>query len=103
MTNFLLDKSIFSRLLNLNPQWGKGRCVLIYLLQKRELALKKFKASKERKKHPITLAIYFKLSSVICHWREGGSLHHPQINLPIRFLGGGDDGEDTLQGRLAVR
>ena len=50
MTNFLLDKSIFSRLLNLNPQWGKGRCVLIYLLQKRELALKKFKASKERKK-----------------------------------------------------
>ena len=73
------------------------------LLQKRELALKKFKASKERKKHPITLAIYFKLSSVICHWREGGSLHHPQINLPIRLLGGGDDGEDTLQGRLAVR
>ena len=29
MTNFLLDKSIFSRLLNLNPQWGKGRRVLI--------------------------------------------------------------------------
>ena len=68
MTNFLLDRSIFSRLLNPNPQWGKGRCVLIYLLQKWELALKKFKASKERKKHPITLAIYFKLSSVICHW-----------------------------------
>ena len=44
-----------------------------------------------------------KLSSVICHGGEGGSLHHPQINLPIRLLGGGDDGEDTLQGRLAVR
>ncbi len=24
MTNFLLDKSIFLRLLNFNPQWGKG-------------------------------------------------------------------------------
>ena len=30
MTNFLLDRFFFSRLLNLNPQWGKGRRVLIW-------------------------------------------------------------------------